>query len=348
MVGHDVIAIGGSAGSLQVVMEIVGHLPADLPAATFIVIHSSPAHRSLLLEILSSRSRLPVSVPRDGTPIRPGHIYLAQQDHHLVLEHAVIRVTRGPRENRFRPAIDPLFRSAALAYGPRAIGVVLSGWLDDGAAGLWAIKTRGGIAIIQDPAEAVVDSMPRSALRQSRVDQCLRAADIAPALVQLASEPAAPPDDYPAPAALEIETRIAMEDKALETGLGEISEPSMFACPECHGVMLRLKTAGGLRYRCHTGHGYTADALLSEMTDVVENSLWNAIRAVQESALLMEHLASHARDAGDDRLAAMYRQKAEEAGARAEQVRGVVMDHERVSRDALSTNGHTPPSADEA
>lgn len=337
MAGHDIIVVGGSAGSLEVMNAIVGGLPADLPAAVFVALHTSPHSPGLVPEIFNHRGPLPASHARDGEPVMPGRIYVAPPDHHLLLEPGRVRVTRGPKENRFRPAVDPLFRSAALAYGPRVVGVILSGWLDDGAAGLWAVKVRGGTAVVQDPDGAFARSMPEAALRQVPVDCRLAVADIAPTLADLASLPAADPAAFPVPEGLEMETSVAMDDKALDRGVPAYGVPSPFACPECHGVLTRLKIGGGVRFRCHTGHSYTADALLAEMTELVEGALWNAVRAVQESSLLMEHMASHAREAGDAELAARYDGRAVEARDRAERVRRVVMEHEKLSADNLES-----------
>ncbi|WP_435017494.1 chemotaxis protein CheB [Tundrisphaera sp. TA3] len=336
MAGHDIIVFGGSAGALEAMNVIVDGFPPGLPAAVFVAFHSSPHSPGLLPEIFNHRGKLPAAHARDGEPVAPSRIYIAPPDHHLLLEHGRVRVTRGPKENRFRPAVDPLFRSAALAYGPRVVGVILSGWLDDGAAGLWAIKARGGVAIVQEPEEAFARSMPEAALRQSRVDHRLRAEDIAPTLAELVAGLGPDERDFPVPEGLEIETRIAMEDKALQAGVRDIGEPSLFACPECHGVLMRMKTGGGPRYRCHTGHSYTADSLLSEMTEVVEESLWNAVRSVQESSILMEHMAAHAREAGQADLAALYDRKASEARGRAEMVRRAVMGHENLSEEKLA------------
>ena len=336
MAGHDIVVIGGSAGGLEGANAIVADLPAEFPGSVFVALHTAPSSPGLLPEIFNHRGPLPAAHARDGEPVSPGRIYVAPPDHHLLLEAGRVRVTRGPKENRFRPAVDPLFRSAALAYGPRVVGVVMSGWLDDGAAGLWAVKVRGGVAIVQDPEEAFARSMPEAALRQTRVDYRLRMADIAPTLVELLTIPAADAAAFPVPEGLEIEARIAMEDKALNLGVAEIGDPSPFACPECHGVLMRLKTGGGTRFRCHTGHAYTADALLAELTESVEAALWNAIRSVQESSLLMEHIAGHVREAGQADLAARYDQKATQARERAELVRRAVMGHEALSDDKLA------------
>ena len=335
MAGHDIIVIGGSAGGLEAMRAITSDLPDDIPAAVFVVIHGPASSPGLLPEIFNYRSALPAAHARDGEPIIPGRIYVAPPDHHLLLEPGRVRISRGPKENRFRPAVDPLFRSAALAYGPRVVGVILSGWLDDGAAGLWAVKQLGGVAIVQDPLEAIAPSMPTSAMQQTRVDHRLPAADIAPALARWAIEPAAVAGPFPVPSGLEVEARIAMDDKALDQGVTDIAEPSLYACPECHGVLMRVKGGGGLRYRCHTGHSYTADSLLAEMTEVIEGTLWAAVRSIQESTILMEHLASHAREAGRADIAARYVRKAAEARERAEAVRLTLMEHEKLSADNL-------------
>ena len=328
MAGHDIIVIGGSAGSLDAMRAIAYGMPAEFPAALFFVLHSSPYGQGLLPEVLGSRGKLPTAHARDGEPVTPGRIYVAPPDHHLMLEPGRVRVTRGPKENRFRPALDPLFRSAALAYGPRVVGVVLSGWLDDGAAGLWAIKARGGVAIVQDPDEAFARPMIENAMRQVSVDYRLRAADIAPTLVELASAQVVAAGEFPAPAELEVETKIAMGDKALGLGVLGLGDPSLVTCPECHNVLVRLRAGGGARFRCNNGHAYTADSLLAEMDEAVERSLWNAVRQVQENALLMEHIASHAREAGQADVAALFDRKGAEARRRGELVRRAVMNHD--------------------
>jgi two-component system chemotaxis response regulator CheB len=238
-----------------------------------------------------------------------------------------------------------LFRSAALAHGPRVVGVILSGGLDDGSVGLWAIKTRGGIAIVQDPDEATTPSMPWNAMRRTRVDHCLRMAEIPAALAGLAVEPSAEADTLPAPSEdLEIETRIAMEENPLQAGLAALGPPSMFTCPECHGVLIRLQT-GGLRFRCHTGHAFTANALLAELTESIEDDIWNVVRSVEESSLLMEHMAGHARSAGDERMAAALERKASKARIRAESLRRAGLEHEALSGDIVAdAEGPVPDS----
>src|SRR5215831_3611507 len=205
---RDLIVIGGSAGSLDVLKMLVGDLPPDLPAALCITRHITAHAPNILPKILAKNAMLPTTSAVNGEELCPGHIYVAPPDHHLLVAPGHIRVTRSPTENRFRPAIDPLFRSAALAYGRRVVGVILSGALDDGTAGLWAVKQRGGIAIVQDPQEAQHASMPQSAMTYVPVDYCLPAADIAPFLVRLVQEVVEEEGATPVPEELKIETRI--------------------------------------------------------------------------------------------------------------------------------------------
>ena len=201
---------------------------------------------------------------QDGEPISPGRIYVAPHDHHLLVEPGHLRVVRGPRENHHRPAVDPLFRSAALTYGPRVVGVVLSGALNDGTAGLIAIKRRGGVAIVQDPAEALVPGMPGSALRNVAIDYCLPIADISPLLAQLAREPVAEEGAYPVPAEMELEHRYARGEAVTPERDGQIGQPTLLICPECHTPLWEIQDGGPLRFRCPTGHAFTAESMLAE------------------------------------------------------------------------------------
>jgi two-component system chemotaxis response regulator CheB len=300
MTGHDIIVIGTSSGGVDALRRLVAALPRDLAAAVFVVLHRPPNNPSLLAEILRSISQIEVEDAADGAPIAPGHVYVAPPDWHLLLEHERIRLTRGPKENRFRPAIDPLFRSAAYSYGPRAIGVVMTGNLDDGTAGLWSIKDRGGVAIVQDPNEAAFPSMPSSALANVEVDHCLPLDQIAPTLVTLSSQAVA--EGAAVPEKLRIETRIALEDNALESGVMKLGTLSPFTCPECKGILLQIDESGIVRFRCHTGHAYSIASLLDEVTEAVEQNMWSSVRAMDELVLLLRHIEQHARvqnSAGD-------------------------------------------------
>lgn len=268
MQGRDIIVVGASAGGVEALSEIVAGLSADFPASVFVVLHSSAESPSVLAGILDRAGPLPARYAEDRERIEPGRVYVAPADQHLVIEPTRVRLTRGPKENRFRPAVDPLFRSAAQVYGPRVVGVVLTGGLDDGTSGLLAVKKLGGTAVVQDPRGAFVSSMPRSALEHVEVDYCLPLREIAPRLVRLVNSQADEGEGVrEVPEKLEIEVKIAKEDKATEAGVLRLGDPSLYACPDCHGVLLRVDDAALQRFRCHTGHAYTLEALLSVMDE---------------------------------------------------------------------------------
>jgi two-component system chemotaxis response regulator CheB len=268
-----------------------------------------------------------LGIPADGESIQPGKIYVAPPDRHLLLEAGRIRLTRGPKENRFRPAVDPLFRSAAYAYGSRVIGVVLSGALDDGTAGLWAIKDRGGIAVVQDPAEAEQASMPRSALANIEVDHCLPISEIAPLLVALTQESAGKEGRGPVSKELEIETKIALGADAAELDVKQLGNISEFTCPDCHGSLIRINNGTLQRFRCHTGHSFGSGSLLAELTDSVEQSLWTTIRAVEERLRLLKHLAQHASELKQTEIIASFTRELAENEQQADLLRRAAMPH---------------------
>jgi two-component system, chemotaxis family, protein-glutamate methylesterase/glutaminase len=292
-----VVVVGTSAGGLDALRTIVAALPAGFPVPIAVVMHTAPQSPGVLASILERAGPLAAVAVPGIQRLRPATIYVAAPDCHLIIEPGRIRGTKGPKENRFRPAIDPLFRSAAQVYGPGAVGVILTGNLDDGAAGLWTIKRLGGVAIVQDPADALCPSMPASALRQVAADHCVPLADIAPLLVRVVADP---PDtgEFVVPDETKTEIEIAKERHPIEAGLHDISEPSPYACPECHGVLLRLKGEGPIRFRCHTGHAYTIESLMAEVDEKVDEALWNAIRALEEAVLLWERAAPVVRHSG--------------------------------------------------
>ncbi|HUR35156.1 MAG TPA: chemotaxis protein CheB [Vicinamibacterales bacterium] len=339
MPAQRIVVVGASSGGIEALRTLAASLPSDFPAPLCVVVHTSPQSPGLLDSILTRAGALPAVVPEDRARIRPGRIYVAPPDHHLVVEPGVLRLTKGPRENLFRPAVDPLFRSAAQVYGPGVIGVVLTGNLDDGTAGLWTIKQLGGVAIVQDPDEAMFPSMPRHAIEGVRVDHVVALHDLGPLLVQLLSterEAAMQQDQH-----VEVEAAIASGRNAVEAGVQHIGEPSSFACPECHGVLLRMKQAGPTRFRCHTGHAYSAASLAAAVNDGIEDALWSAVRALEEAALLMRHLATHARVEDAPRRANDFDAQADEAHRQSETVRDVVR-----RRDTLKPRPGTEPSGD--
>jgi len=335
MVKRDIIVIGASAGGLQALSALLGKLPKDFQAPVFVVWHISPNHRSILPEVLSRAGKLPATHAVDGEPIRPGRIYVAPPAYHLVLEVDRVRLTKGPKENRSRPAVDTLFRSAAYAFGRRVIGVVLTGALDDGTAGLWSIKDRDGIAIVQDPEEAENPSMPASAKQHVEIDYCIPIAQIAETLIHLTGAQAAETEEYPASKALEIETRIAFGDNPLKEGIMSLGDASAFTCPECHGALIEITNGKLVRFRCHTGHAFSINSLLAELTESTENTLWSAVRAIDENIMLLDHMAQHARQAEKLDLAKMLARKSEESKQHADLLRKAAFTQAAVNTGQL-------------
>lgn len=324
---QDIVVIGASAGGVEALRTLAGGLPQDFSGSVFVVLHTSPDSPGGLADIISRAGPLRASKAVDSEPIKPGRIYVAPPDHHLMIEFGVVRVTRGPKENRTRPAVDPLFRSAAQVYGQRVIGVVLTGNLDDGTAGLRAVKQLGGTAVVQDPEEALWPSMPANAMRYLQVDYCVKLAEIAPLLVRLTNKPIGEEGVFKVPEDLNIEVRIAKEEHALDAGVQQLGGPSPYACPECHGVLLQIDEAPPLRFRCHTGHAYSANTLLAGTSEGVEDSLWNAIRSIEESVRLLHHIAEQLPEGTDQGVVSEYLRKAQEAQGRADLVRQAVMHH---------------------
>jgi two-component system chemotaxis response regulator CheB len=310
MVRRDVIVVGGSAGSGAVLRRVLPALPADLPAAIFVVIHTGPAGTPYLVEHLREACALSVAAAVDGQPIEHGHVYFAPADHHMLVFPGVIRLGRGQRENMARPAVDPLFRSAALAFAGRVIGLVLSGFLNDGAAGLFAIERRGGLAMAQHPLDAEVPSMPQAALDACRAGEAVRVADLAAALLRRVGEPA--PADAPASPELDLEVRIAMGARLGSATLGRLAEPSALSCPHCHGVLSEMQTPGPLRYRCQTGHAFTAETALAAQQGDIDEALMVALRVMEERVTLTRRMCREARDQGRNAMAETYEARADE------------------------------------
>jgi two-component system chemotaxis response regulator CheB len=328
-----VVVIGASSGGIEAMKTIARSLPADFPAPVCVVIHTAADSIGMLGGILDRAGPLPAKMAVTGDRLQPGHIYVAPPDHHLLIEPGVLRLTRGPKENRFRPAVDPLFRSVAQVYGPSAVGVVLTGHLDDGTAGLWTIKQLGGVAIVQDPADAMFPEMPSSAVRHVNVDYSVPLADLAPLLVAVVSSPVDERRSVMSPEKreqMDIEVKIAGEHNPLDVNIGKIAEPSPFACPECHGVLLRLKGVEPLRFRCHTGHGYSAPGLVAAVSDSIDEALWSAVRALHEGGMLLQHLGEHL-ISGDRAAADALAAQAGEARRQAEIVREVVTERRRLT-----------------
>lgn len=329
MFGHDIIVIGASAGGIKALGAIIGSLPADINATIFIVQHLAAATPSILPQILADVGFLPASHPLDGEPIETGRIYVAPPDYHLLVNQGSMRVVRGPQENRFRPAIDVLFRSAARAYGPRVVGVVLTGYLDDGTVGLQAVKKRGGVAIVQDPNEAEYPSMAKSALRYVKVDRCLSLAEIPNLLVHLSKEPAALEEAYPVTEEIEIESKIAeqqMNTQEFLKNVEAIGTRTTYTCPECNGSIWQIGKDDPLRFRCHTGHSFTADVFLAEQTQNLENALWSAVRAMEEKVTFSRQMAERMINYNLQSAAAKHEDYAMNLDKEVSLIRGIILN----------------------
>ncbi len=325
----DIITIGGSAGSSVALKRLLHDLPRDLPASIFVSTHI-PAHGvNLLAEVLSGSATLPVTRALDGQPIERGHVYVAAPDRHLLLVDGTMRLGEGPRENMARPSIDPLFRSAALSYGPRVVGVVLSGMLNDGASGLHAIKSCGGTTVVQHPLDAESDQMPLSALEATEVDHVAPAADLGRLLAAIARSDAGtgvvPPDD------LRLEVEIAAGARLGSHNLRQLANPSALSCPECHGVLSEMKDAHPLRYRCQIGHAHTAETLAANI-DEVDEAIRVAMRVMEERVTLVERMAIDARQTGRAAVAELYEARAIEYRRYAGTLRDAAITSMRLGR----------------
>jgi two-component system chemotaxis response regulator CheB len=326
MSGRDIIVIGASAGGVEALGSLVADLPEDLPAAVFIVLHIGPNSATALPSILSRRTKLPVDHPRDGEPVEPNRVYVAMPDHHLLVGDGLVRVATGPKENGHRPSIDTLFRSAALNYGPRVTGVILSGTLDDGTAGLRAIHERGGAAIVQDPDEALFPGMPQSALAGDDPDFILPVAEIAGVLTNLAREERSP-EGGSGTMSDELDAELRWANPDLSTSPPQdppLGLPSGFTCPECHGGLWEIDDEGYPRYRCRVGHGFSAESLLDTQRVDVEAALWTAFRALEERAALFRRLAARAHGRHADITAEHFRAEATAVNQQAEVLRAVL------------------------
>jgi two-component system, chemotaxis family, protein-glutamate methylesterase/glutaminase len=313
-----IIVIGGSAGALRPLKKILASLPANLPAAVFVVIHIAPYAGNGILEHLCELTSMKSLVGRDGVRFGDGEIIFGPPDFHLIVKPGHVRVARTPRENLWRPSVDVLFRSAAVAYGSHVIGVIVSGALDDGSAGLLAVKRCGGVAIVQSPSDAEVTSMPESAIRNSPVDHVLDADSIAATLAQLSRD--APSREVSIPSDLVLEAQFA--EKGLTSAeasqtLGELSE---FTCSECSGPLWRLH-GDMLRYRCMTGHALTARSLEEGLNRNLDEALWAAIRQFEQRANLYAKMAADERAQDRRHTAASYEEREQESRSYAHALR---------------------------
>ena len=332
---RDVVVIGASMGGVEALKRLLGRLPADLPAALFIVLHTADHETGLLARVLGSASRLPVETAEEGRRFASCHVYVAPPDRHLIVGHDHVHVRRGPREHGARPAIDPLFRSAAVNCTTRVIGVLLTGLLNDGTSGLQAIKRCGGLAVVQDPSDAAYAEMPRSALRHVVVDHVLPLEEISAGLAALVHEP--PPAAGEIPGEIRIEALIAAQeirDVAHPSPSGAISP---IACPECHGSLQEIVDGKLMRYRCHTGHAFTLQTLSATQAEEWERALYGAYRAQQERALVVRRMADQASREGSAQMAERLQKRAYSYDEGAELLRRLIAHANSLGETGVSS-----------
>jgi two-component system, chemotaxis family, protein-glutamate methylesterase/glutaminase len=323
-VSQRLIVIGGSAGGLDALRPIVAALPPDLPVPVLAVLHLSPDAESMLPQILERCGPLPVRAATHGEPLTPGRITVARPNRHLVVHDDLVHLSRGPRENRHRPAVDALFTSAARWHGPGVIGVVLSGALDDGAAGAAAIAAQDGLVVVQDPAEASVSGMPIAALRAVRRARQVRTEEIGPLLVELARAPTSSTSD----AGDEMMTweTANVDHTPVENRPPPPGAPAALGCPECQGGMFEARTGGRLHYLCHVGHSWSPATLLAAQRETTESALYNAASKLLEEASVLRQLAAEPGESEEPGTEADYMRRAEEAEALAQAIQNMIRD----------------------
>lgn len=323
MGGHDIIVIGASAGGVEALSRLVVQFPKDLAAAVFVVQHVSPTAAGHLAAILNRASPLPATLAQDGERFESAHIYVAPPDHHLFIKQGSLRVMRGLRENRVRPAIDPLFRSAAVTYGARVVGVLLTGLQSDGTAGLLAVKRCGGMAVVQDPAEALYPDMPLSAIEHVEVDYCLPVTKMGAVLYKLTQE--SPLVTVPTPGDLLVEAEIAERPSHSHDRVAELGGLVPLICPDCGGPLWELRQEHLVRYRCRVGHVFTEESLLEGQSEALEQALWAAVHTMHERTRVLTSLATGRRERGHSHTAELYEQRAAELKVHAEQLRQMLL-----------------------
>ena len=300
---------------------LASRLPEDLPVAVFVVVHFPGDSTSVLPKILDRAGPLRAVHPEDGEEIRAGHFYVAPPNLHLLVEPGRVCLGAGPKENRHRPSVDVLFRSAAVAYGQRVIGVVLTGALNDGTAGLVAVKRRGGVAVVQNPEDALFPSMPESALEYVEADHTVTLDKLPSVLSDLAQEPPETTEVLSVPEDMEAEARVARGEPNPPENVEKFGKPSAFSCPECHGPLWEIEDGNLSRFRCRVGHAFTAESVLAEQSVAIEDALYVALNILQENAGMSEKLAGNARERGMNGAAARFDERARNAREKADVIR---------------------------
>jgi two-component system, chemotaxis family, protein-glutamate methylesterase/glutaminase len=330
MAKRDLIVVGASAGGVDALTRFCSLLPENLAAAVLIILHVTPSAKSRLPHILDRASPLPVSHAKNGDQLRPGQIIVAPPNHHLYIKDNTLYLSTGPRVNGVRPAIDILFQSAAYTSGHRVIGVILSGMLGDGANGLLSIKRAGGIALVQDPKEAVFSSMPEIAIQKAPVDDVLPIDQLVEKIIRLIEQPIAieQPElgDVQMSEVSNFENAEIREDRNQFEGNKDTSPRTLLTCPDCGGVLWESKSNGGTQYHCQIGHIYSEESLVELQGNNLENALWVAVRVLEERSLLARRLASRVREKNSKRSELQFLQTAKEADETRDIIRNVLLN----------------------
>jgi two-component system chemotaxis response regulator CheB len=323
MANYQVVAVGASAGGFQALVELAKGLPGDFPVAVLVTIHLHPGASNVLPDLIDRAGSLRAAYAREGDEIAPGCIYIAPPDAHLLVERKRAIVRRGPRENGSRPAIDPMFRSVAATYGSHAIGVILSGALNDGSSGLQAIKTCGGLAVVQDPGDAAYAEMPTSALAATPVDHVVPLREMVPLLRRLVAQRV--PSETPPSPELQREVAIAAQRDSDIATIDRLGERSVLTCPECHGLLWEIQDGNLVRYRCHVGHAFTLQSLEAEQATELDRAMSSALRALSERIHLVRRLADEARKMQHERMAGRWESRAREYEQQAGVIRAALV-----------------------
>ncbi|RFZ81344.1 chemotaxis protein CheB [Mucilaginibacter terrenus] len=326
-----IVVVGTSAGGIKAVNQLMKKFPADLPVAIFVVIHMSKHSQAhVIKEQLQKSTAFTCRVPTDGEQIQAGHLYISPADVHMLVKPGEVRLVLGPHENRWRPSIDVLFRSAAVAYGAATIGIILTGLLDDGTSGLAAIKRSGGMAIVQDPAEAEYDDMPVSAISNVEIDNQVFLEDMGYIVADMVAKPV---KTLPIPEDVKIEADITERMASKITDMEKIGTHSNFTCPDCGGGLWRIKNDNFPRYRCHTGHVYTEAALMQRQAENMEESIWVSIRMLEERRNLLLGIVWREENENTGKQYAEYKVRAEELSIHIERLKGLLISMTRTESD---------------
>jgi two-component system chemotaxis response regulator CheB len=310
-----IVAIGASAGGTTILPELLKQLTDDIKVAAFVVMHlSKQSIGDLLVKRLQKYTSFTCKIPMHGETIKEQHVYIAMPDHHLMVSQNKILLGHGPMENRYRPSIDALFRSAAVNFAPKVIGIILTGMLEDGASGMYAIQKSGGVCIIQDPGEAKYSDMPQAVLNTLKPDYAIPVSEMGGAIKDAISnlkrkKKGKIPSDIIKEAAIAERVNIGIEE------VKNPGEVSVISCPDCGGSLWEMKGNGFTRYRCHLGHAYSQEGLVSSMEVSTESTLWTALRIIEERRNLLRQIGNKESKNGKSTLAATYLKRSAELEA---------------------------------